>query len=164
MKNFNWTQFTKRIAIKSDLTSIYNAWTQSEEIQKWFLSEARFYDSNQKLIEAKDNIHKGYTYEWRWYAQDFQETGNILGTNGKDHLAFTFAGNCTVKVTLIQKKDYVIIELIHKDIPQDDESKEGIRLGCAFGWSFYLVNLKSYLEGGIDLRNKDCDIQNVVNN
>lgn len=164
MKNFNWTQFTKRIAIKSDLASIYNAWTQSEEITKWFLSEAKFYDENKNLISAKNPIQKGCTYEWHWYAQDFQEKGKILEADGKDQVAFSFAGNCTVKVSLVQKKEYVIVELTQKDIPQDDESKEGIRLGCAFGWSFYLVNLKSVLEGGIDLRNKDMEIHNVVNN
>ena len=51
-----------------------------------------------------------------------------------------------------------------KDIPTDDESKQGIRLGCHSGWSFYLVNLKSVYEGGLDLRNKDDALGVMVNN
>lgn len=42
MKNFDWTTFTKKIAIKSTLSDIYDAWTQPSEIEKWFLSNAVF--------------------------------------------------------------------------------------------------------------------------
>jgi hypothetical protein len=34
---------------------------------------------------------------------------------------------------------------------------------CGSGWSFYLVNLKSILEGGPDLRNKNPDVKHVIN-
>jgi hypothetical protein len=36
-------------------------------------------------------------------------------------------------------------------------------LGCKTGWTFYLANLKSLMEGGIDLRNKNEKIQRVIN-
>jgi len=36
-------------------------------------------------------------------------------------------------------------------------------IGCGKGWTFYMANLKSILEGGIDLRNKNAAIQNVIN-
>jgi hypothetical protein len=31
------------------------------------------------------------------------------------------------------------------------------------GWTFYLANLKSVLEGGLDLRNKNARLQRLVN-
>lgn len=43
MDNFNWSQFSKRIFINTDLESVYNAWTKSEELEKWFLSKSLFY-------------------------------------------------------------------------------------------------------------------------
>jgi hypothetical protein len=36
-------------------------------------------------------------------------------------------------------------------------------MGCLGGWTFYLANLKSYLEGGVDLRNKNLALNNMVN-
>jgi hypothetical protein len=34
---------------------------------------------------------------------------------------------------------------------------------CGLGWTFYLANLKSILEGGLDLRNKNPEIQKMIN-
>jgi len=42
MKDFDWTSFTKRIAVKASLNDIYNAWTRSAEIEKWFLQKLTF--------------------------------------------------------------------------------------------------------------------------
>ena len=36
-------------------------------------------------------------------------------------------------------------------------------MGCLEGWTFYLTNLKSVIEGGLDLRNKNLDIKGVIN-
>jgi hypothetical protein len=30
---------------------------------------------------------------------------------------------------------------------------------CQLGWTFYLANLKSVIEGGVDLRNKNVDLK-----
>ncbi len=56
-----------------------------------------------------------------------------------------------------------MVELTQKNIPTDDESKQDIRLGCDSGWSFFLVNLKSIYEGGLDLRNKNADLKRMIN-
>lgn len=164
MENFNWTKFTKRIKVKSDLDTVYNAWTKSEELEKWFLSKATFYKEGKIKVSPSTNVLAGSRYEWNWFAQNHSEQGTVTQTNGSDFLEFTFAGECKVEVKLKKENESVLVELTHKDIPLDDSSKENIRLGCAFGWTFYLINLKSVLEGGIDLRNKDTELVGVVNN
>lgn len=164
MQNFDWSQFTKRISVKADIAAVYNAWASAEEIEKWFLSAAVFYDTEGKEIPHNASIEKSGSYKWTWYAYDDSETGIILDANGKDMLAFTFAGNCRTVVKLTQLEQEVLVELTQSEIPGDDLSRRDIRLGCAFGWTFYLLNLKSVLEGGLDLRNKDRAITAVVNN
>ena len=163
MKNFDWTKFTERIAIKSDLKSVYQYWTSSKELEKWFLLESNFYDKEAGRIPKTKTAEKGHTYEWNWYAQKAFEKGDILEANGKDFLKFSFAGNCKVEVTLTEKNKRVIVEIMQYDIPENENAKQDIRLGCAFGWAFYLVNLKSVLEGGLDLRNKEEGFKNHVN-
>ncbi|MCH6573682.1 MAG: hypothetical protein IH795_00535 [Bacteroidetes bacterium] len=62
MKNFNWTTFTKKIAVKANLSVIYDAWTKPSEIEKWFLSNANYYDENTNPIKRESNIKKNNTY------------------------------------------------------------------------------------------------------
>lgn len=164
MKNFNWTQFSKRIFINTDLKSAYNYWTESEHLEKWFLSHALFSLNDDEGSCSVRNMVSGGSYNWSWYAQNHYEEGEVISANGKDRVTFTFAGNCKVHVQLSEVNGQILVELTQTEIPLDDSSKENIRLGCAFGWTFYLLNLKSVLEGGIDLRNKDTELVGVVNN
>lgn len=163
MQNFDWTRFTVRIAIKAKPNAIYNAWTQTQEIEKWFLSKADFFDEQGKRIADTQSIEPDFSYTWQWYTYDGIEKGKILEANGTDLIRFTFAGDCTVTIKLIQNDNFTVVELTQANIPTDDNSKENIRLGCQSGWSFYLVNLKSVYEGGLDLRNKTAALKAVVN-
>jgi hypothetical protein len=164
MTSFDWTTFTRRIAVKAKISDIYNAWTKAIELEKWFLSKSIFNDEENRVIDKDTSIEKGFSYEWNWHLYATTEHGEITEANGKDFLQFTFAGNCLVDIKLTHQNDYVIIELTQKNIPTDENSKQGIRLGCDSGWSFFLVNLKSVYEGGLDLRNKDINLKGMLNN
>jgi len=163
MKNFDWSSFTRKIAIKAPVPAIYDAWSKSAEIERWFLRDAQYFDAEGQLIDAKSNVSVGSTYKWSWYLYDYVGEGMINEANGKDYLQFTFEG-CIVNIHLRQEGGWTIVELTQENIPEDDESKKNIRLGCDAGWSFYLVNLKSIYEGGIDLRNKDTALNPMLNN
>ncbi|MBJ2125565.1 SRPBCC domain-containing protein [Flavobacterium sp. IB48] len=164
MENFDWTSFTKKIAVRAELSDIYNAWTKAEELEKWFLEKVSFFDGNQEPLSKGKNAEKDNMYEWLWYLYDDSMKGKIVSANGKDQLQFTFEGNCLVDINLSEKEDYTIVELRHHNIPTDDYSKQYIRLGCSNGWHFYLTNLKSVYEGGLDLRNKDSNLNPMINN
>ncbi len=164
MENFDWTSFTKRIAIKSKRSDIYNAWTKPSEIEKWFLKQADFLDAAGKAIDKSAPAQKGHDYVWQWFIYDDVVKGEVLQANGRDFIQFTFEGPSIVDVKLTEVHDYVLVELTQKDIPLDDHSRQYVRLGCASGWAFYLVNLKSVYEGGLDLRNKDERLTPMINN
>jgi len=164
MKNYDWTKFTKRIAIKAPMKTIYNAWTTSQEIEKWFLSRAVFFDTNGAEISSSSQVKLGGSHEWSWYLYDIVDQAEVVEANGKDLFQFHFAGECLVTVQLTMQDEYTIVELSQENIPIDDESKRGIRLGCDSGWSFFLLNLKSFYESGVDLRNKDEKLKGMLNN
>lgn len=163
MKDFNWTSFTKNIVIRADLHVLYNAWTVAAEIERWFLRRALYFDKAGRALSLYQNFEAGDSYIWSWYAQNNVENGQILAANGKDFLQFTFARNCIVEVKLTQMDNHVMVRLTQKNIPVDEESMQNIRLGCASAWLFYLINLKSVYEGGLDLRNKYDALISVVN-
>lgn len=164
MKDFNWTAFTKKIAIKAPLSVIYNAFTIGREIETWFLEKAEFYTGDRVLYDAGTPVQAGVVYRWFWYLEDVPMTGVIKEANGKDYIQFTFEGECLVDIKLTEEQGYTIVELKHHNIPQDDQAKQFIRLGCSNGWHFYLINLKSVKEGGLDLRNKDRHLPAMINN
>lgn len=164
MKNIDWTTFTTKIAVRSKMSTMYDAWTKSSEIEKWFLSNADYFDEDKNLVSKEKYIQKNYTYGWSWYLYDIVEEGKITRVNGKDLIQLTFAGDCLVTIQLTKFNEYIIVELTQKNIPTDNESKVNVRLGCHTGWSFYLVNLKSVYEGGLDLRNKDAELKGMLNN
>lgn len=164
MKNFNWTQFTKRIAVKAPIQTLYDAWTKSSELEKWFLKTAKFINPDGTGVDGNSHAKAGMSYEWTWYLYPDTERNIVTIANGKDHFQFNFAGKCTVDVTLSEQFGHTVVELVQSNIPTDDDSKQNIRLGCSSGWSFYFVNMKSVYEGGLDLRSKDERLKPMVNN
>ena len=116
------------------------------------------------MVSNNESIKQNDVYEWSWFLFDIVEKGKIVEANGVDLLKFTFAGDCMVEVNLSNQDHSVIVELTQKNIPTDNQSKQGIRIGCDSGWSFFLVNLKSVYEGGLDLRNKNKSLTGMLNN
>jgi len=57
MKDFDWSQFTQKIAIKAPMQVLYNAWAIPEEIERWFLSKANYYDQNGAIF-LKTNLFR----------------------------------------------------------------------------------------------------------
>jgi hypothetical protein len=165
MENYNWSKFTQRIAINATIPVIYNHWTTRENIEKWFLRLGEFSDSGNVVKDPNAPAQKNDNYRWMWhgYSDEVVETGIILKANGYDLFQFTFADKCIVTIKIETESGQNIVTLIQENIPTDEFSKVNFHLGCSNGWTFYLANLKSILEGGIDLRNKDITLSKVIN-
>jgi len=164
MENFDWTSFTKRIAVKSSMSEIYNAWTKASELEKWFLKEVNFYNLETEPFDKNTNVVENTHYKWYWFLYDDPMKGMITKVNGENFIQFTFEGECLVDVNLEQIDEYVVVTLRQHNIPLDDNAKQHVRLGCSNGWTFYLTNLKSIYESGFDLRNKDEKLTQMINN
>jgi uncharacterized protein YndB with AHSA1/START domain len=165
MPPYDWSSFTKRITIKAKPHDIYRAFATQAGLEKWFLRLAEFTKPDLSHRGKDYQVQKGDTYHWLWfgYTDDVNENGKILEANGKDLLQFSFSGGSIVTVRIYTELTHVVAELKQEHIALTEESKVNYHLGCSTGWSFYLANLKSLLEGGIDLRNKDEAISDVVN-
>jgi uncharacterized protein YndB with AHSA1/START domain len=161
----DWTKFCKRIPVKASVQEIYDAWSTQAGLEKWFLRKAEFTISGNKKRDRNSPVQKGDRYEWLWhgYPDDVSEKKEILEANGKDFIQFKFSGDCTVSVRVKQEQGETITELVQENIPPDDNPLTHLLVGCGEGWTFYLANLKSVLEGGLDLRNRNEKIKSVIN-
>ena len=164
MSHYDWSKFSLKVDIRATPNAVYNAWATSANLESWFLRKAIFTTPDGKIRTESMPVQPGDTYLWKWHGYDdkTQEKGKILDLNGKDLFKFTFAGECEVTVTCKLHEGRTIMELIQEKIPTDEISKVRLHLGCNNGWTFYLTNLKSIMEGGLDLRNKNINIKNVV--
>lgn len=160
MTTNSWTSFKVAGDYNIDIRSLYEAWTTTEGLERWFLRKADFFTVAGRLRGPEEFISKEDTYEWYWhgYNDDNFEKGQILEANGTDFLKFTFSGGSIVSVNIQSRNGISLIELIQENIPEESDPSKSLFVQCQLGWTFYLANLKSIIEGGIDLRNKKLEV------
>lgn len=162
---YDWSRFVVRINVNAPADKLYHAWATREGMEYWFLRLSEYKKADGALRGDNDFVEKGYTYKWLWHGwpDETVEHGIVLDCNGKDFFKFSFgkAGNCAV--TIKKEEGETIVELVQDNIPIDEQGMHYWHLGCKTGWTFYLANMKSLYEGGIDLRNKNEKLQQVLN-
>ena len=166
MSSFDWSRFTVRINIRNATTQqLYCAWATRTGIEYWFLRMSEYKKADGTVLADDEYVQTGDNYRWRWfgYSDEVTETGEILDCNGIDFFKFRFgkAGDCSIRI--YEEQNEMIVELLQDNIPTDDKAKELWHIGCKTGWTFYLANMKSMYEGGIDLRNKNEQLQDMIN-
>ena len=144
---------------------LYKAFATRSGMESWFLRLCEYKHADGSLLTSDELIKPEHIYKWLWYGypDTTAETGTFIKTNDKDELQFVFgkAGTVTVKIYTIENQN--MVELTQENIPSDEQSRFNYYVGCSTGWVFYLANLKSIMEGGIDLRNKNENLKGVLN-
>lgn len=167
MPGYDFTKFVKRITLQRTipLQKIYAAWTTQEGMESWFLRLAEFSNANGEKRRPNEPVRTGDTYKWLWFGYDDTtgEVSSVLDTNNKDMFRFGFSGGCIVTVTIKEENNETICELVQQMPMDNKEEQQYFYIECGKGWTFYMANLKSVLEGGVDLRNKNAGIGNVIN-
>src|SRR6476646_10749504 len=112
MTIYNWKQFTKRITIDARPEAIFNAWSTQQGLESWFLRLAHFTEPGGIVRRKDETVQKGDRYKWLWfgYSDAIAEEKEILYTNGKDELEFSFSGGCIVRVTTKRESGETICE------------------------------------------------------
>ncbi len=157
-------QFKLRVNIKVPIEKVYKAWATTAGLESWFLRKAIFQDSNGNIRSATEMIQENdsYTMLWYGYPDIVAERGKVLKANEENLFEFSFSMGCPVSIRIFTEHDETIVELIESNLPTDEETKMKHYVGDLKGWTFYLTNLKSVLEGGIDLRNKKMELVDVI--
>ena len=162
---YDWNRFVVRINVNAPADKLYHAWATREGMEYWFLRLSEYKKADGALRGNNEFVEKGDTYKWLWhgYPDSVTEEGTILELNGKDFFKFSFgkAGICSV--TIKREQGEIIVEMLQENIPTDDRGMQYYHVGCKTGWTFYFANMKSLFEGGVDLRNKNEKLQDMLN-
>ncbi len=163
--SYDWTQFEQHIYIKAPIERVFNAWMSEKELTQWFLETVAIVDENGRQRPANESCKPRDTYRWTWHgAWEYVEQGKILDVKENSYLKFSFSNNkVIVELRFIQHLNEVQLILTQSQIPTDEENKINVHMGCNLGWSFWIVNLKAWLEHGILLNDKADRIPHAAN-
>ena len=142
-KSYDWTQFTLKIEIAVPPQKVFAAWTQKRLVTRWFSVEAS--------IEPK----KGGRLFFAWLGGDKMEA-KVLGIRKPSLFHFPFGRKGEqVAVKIAKIRGGSLVTLHQFGMKTGARDKVNMHMGCKEGWTFFLTNLKSFLEHGIDLRSHD---------
>jgi uncharacterized protein YndB with AHSA1/START domain len=133
--------------IQAPPSKVFSALTDPKWLTKWFLQKAKL-----KLI-------KGYEYEFVWIG-GWKENGAVLDFQKDKKLVLKWPahpnGSSKATFTLQKKGKYTVLKLKH-EFPNSNKYIE-MWAGTKSGWAYYLMNLKSVMENGKDLRHPEDNI------
>lgn len=150
-------EFTKKIFIKAPMEKLYSLWGTSGGLTSWFLQDATYTKPEGTARVATENFKADDSYSWKWHNWEGIEKGKVLQANGMDFLEFTFE-HSTVSISFEPHEKATLLILRQFNIPTDEQSKLNIHHGCSNGWTFWLANLKAYIEHGILLNETEFDL------
>ena len=149
--NIDWTSFKRRIHIAKPKEEIFRAWASQKGLEAWFLEKAGFEKADGSKRDQEQLCEEGDSFSWKWHNWPHHEEGKILESNGKDRLVFTFGPGGEVLVELKDSPYGIEVALTQYQIATDEKSKMNYYVGCHGGWTFWMANLKAWLEHGITL-------------
>ena len=131
---------TLRVTISSDAVSIFNYLSDPRKLELWF--------PNHAIIEPR----LGGQYHFRWPGSDDMWSGVVTEFIRGNTLGFTWQEPkesvvTNVRIKLFPQGGETAVELSHSGLPSSDALEKAVAR-----WRFYLENLKSVIELGVDKR------------
>lgn len=165
----DWTQFKLGVYIRCRPDDLFALWASGEGLAKWFLRDGSFAPSEGRPAKGKksrpapfpaDQVrHEGEIcqandrYLWEWYYDGGTSgEGWILEVRPPTRLRFTFGAEMEVEVSIRKQGAWCVVELRQTGIPDTPQGRWEMHMGCRVAWAFFLTNLKSVAERGLDLR------------
>ncbi|MDZ4722730.1 MAG: SRPBCC domain-containing protein [candidate division Zixibacteria bacterium] len=153
-KKHDWSQFTHKIAIAAPPEKVFRAWIDDKICVKWFTEVS--------IIEPV----KGGRIYLKWIGGDVHET-KVTDIKQDKLFVFPFGPNGEqVSVSISKITGGSLCELHQYGMKDSPDDRVKMHLGCVMGWTFFLTNLKAFLEHRIDLRthtDKACYLQGYIN-
>jgi uncharacterized protein YndB with AHSA1/START domain len=159
----DWKSFVRRVYVAQPVSWLYRAWATTEGMESWFLQRAQFRAADGALRERDEFVQPQDTYAWHWHGYNFTGEGQITEANGVDFVQFTFVRDAVVSVKFAEGEKRTLVELRQENHHDDGDQRAQTFVECFGGWTYHLTNLRSVAEGGLDLREKEHHVEDLVN-
>ena len=161
-KNFNLQSFTHSIYLNKSAGEVFDYIAKSNGFTKWFIGGASYVSPEGDVRNSDDYVQREDNMELKWQNKDFFTKGIVLDVHENELFSFTFGSLFNVTITL--KPDngrtlFTLTQKYNKGAIQNDFA----HINCCVCWVFFMTNLKSVIENGIDLRETNPDTEERVN-
>ncbi len=160
--NFNLQNFTHSIYLVKPVGEVFELLAKSEGIVKWFMGEAKYVSAEGVERKPDEFAEREDNYYWKWLNKDFSVKGKILDVQQNELLSFTFGSLFNVTITLKNKNGRTLFTLSQK-YNEGALHNDFEHINCCVCWVFFMTNLKSVIENGIDLRETQANDEELVN-
>jgi len=131
---------TLQVAINSDATQIFSYLSDPQKLTTWFPDQA--------IIEQQ----LGGKYHFRWTGTEGMWSGVVTEFIRGNTLAYTWQPpdelyETNVRFKLFPQGAQTLVDLTHSGFTSSESLEKAVE-----AWDFYLRNLKSVVEQGIDMR------------
>ena len=141
--------YENSVVVQAAPAAVFEALTSADRLQHWFLSR------------AETDPRPGGPFRFAWdfadAAQNGTQQGKFLEVAPDKKVSYTWEAKpapaplTTVTFMLMPEADGTRVSLSHTGFGAGEDGKM-VRDHHAGPWDFYLANLKSYMESGVDNR------------
>lgn len=158
---YSWEEFKIYMYYRTTAEELFSAWATASGLESFFIKEALFQSIEDEVRSKNEIVDVGDKYKWLFHHQ-FEVEGRVLAVEPYERFSFTF-GKMIVDVKLKRKDDLIELELIQSKIPTDtDTDRAWSHMNCRSCWIYFLMNLKSVLQYGNDLRENEPELSDCV--
>ncbi|MBM4098439.1 MAG: hypothetical protein FJ260_00565 [Planctomycetes bacterium] len=174
----DWLGFTQAVHLRAPAAAVWRAVATPEGMERWFLLRADASTADGRELPRDRALEPGARLRLTWptvvdtdaagraVPGEVSEGDEVLRAEPPQRLRISwYEGKGWVEFRIVPRPDgRVTVELEQRMHPTADfRQLESAYVGCHAGWAFFLTNLKSVLEHGIDLREGIPDRRGLVN-
>jgi uncharacterized protein YndB with AHSA1/START domain/uncharacterized protein YciI len=175
----DWQGFTQAIHVRAQPSAVWRAVATCDGLERWFLARAEAWTSDgrdwprDRMLEAPARLRMTWTAVGTPDARGACAPTESSEDNGVESAEPPmrirmgwYAGKGWIEFRIVPHvhAGMTTVELEQRMHPTSDfKVLESAYVGCREGWAFYLANLKSVLEHGMDLRDRSPGRAGLVN-
>jgi len=162
-KTFNMDSFIHAIILKASADDVFKFIATPSGIVKWFIGKAKYFYKDSHIRLGNEIAQKGDSFLWNWLNKELELKGIITGSDENKKFSFTFSPFFLVTIELAKIDDNKTRLTLKQEYQESATRNDFSYINCCTCWVFFMTNLKSVIENGIDLREKETADEMMVN-
>jgi len=151
---YDWSEFRVHMYYRAPIEAVFAAWATPAGLESFFIGEADHTGPDGGPREPHGVCAAGDRYRWRWL-HDFELAGEVVACDPPHRVAYTFGSDMQFEIRLRQREGAVEAALRQTGCATQDPARAWQHLNCRSCWVYFMTNLKSVLEHGTDLRDRE---------
>jgi hypothetical protein len=162
-EDFTKERFLLKLPLYADRSRVFQLIATARGLECWFLGKVDFIRGQDGLLPDGSALQAGDDYSWTWQ-KGYSIRGKVLDFADGERFEFSFGGPFTVHFRLNERAADKIteLELVQRNSDPSPANEFGF-LNCCVCWTFFLTNLKSVAEQGVDLRESEFFDESFIN-